>query len=109
MGRKIDAGLHRVGGKRWERFEASSVTVAEFCRREGVSTAAFYRWRKRLRRQSASAEKRTAASLPATRGSGARPQGRSGGFVELAVSSLAVVGLALPTAGRGRNGAGGAG
>jgi len=96
MGRKIDAGLHRVWRKRWERFEASSVTVAEFCRREGVSTAAFYQWRKRLRRQSASAEKRTAASLPATRGSGARPQGRSGGFVELAVSSLAVVELDLP-------------
>lgn len=96
MGRKIDAALHRAWRKRWERFEASSVTVVEFCRREGVSTAAFYQWRKRLTREAASAEKRTAGSPPATRGLETRPHGRSAGFVELTVSSLAVVELDLP-------------
>lgn len=36
------------------RHARSGLTVAEFCQREGVSTAAFYSWRKRLREQAGS-------------------------------------------------------
>lgn len=34
--------------KRLGRYRRSGLTVAGFCEREGVSTAAFYAWRKRL-------------------------------------------------------------
>lgn len=33
---------------RFLRFTAANQTVAEFCRREGVSQASFYQWRKKL-------------------------------------------------------------
>jgi hypothetical protein len=34
--------------ERLRRYASSSFTVAEFCRREGVSVANFYYWRRRL-------------------------------------------------------------
>jgi len=39
---------HAVWVERWERFVAANVSVAEFCRREAVSVASFYAWKKRL-------------------------------------------------------------
>jgi|LakMenEpi13Sep09_1017268.scaffolds.fasta_scaffold16115_2 transposase len=33
---------------RMKRYRASSLTVHEFCRREGVSVPSFYQWRKKL-------------------------------------------------------------
>jgi hypothetical protein len=42
----------RRGEAQWgallKRFDASQSSVEAFCRREAVSTASFYRWRKRL-------------------------------------------------------------
>ena len=40
----------RVKGwqERFTRFHGSGLTAVRFCRQEGVSTAAFYQWRKRL-------------------------------------------------------------
>ncbi|MEZ6128936.1 MAG: hypothetical protein R3C59_09655 [Planctomycetaceae bacterium] len=35
--------------QRLSRFECSELTVAEFCRLEGFSTASFYLWRRKLR------------------------------------------------------------
>lgn len=34
--------------ERLRRFDRSGLTVLEFCEREGVSTASFYAWRRRL-------------------------------------------------------------
>jgi len=34
--------------KRLERYRRSGLVVSRFCRREGISTASFYSWRKRL-------------------------------------------------------------
>jgi len=34
--------------RRMRRFEGAGLTVGRFCEKEGVSTASFYRWRKRL-------------------------------------------------------------
>lgn len=34
--------------RRMARFERSQQSVAEFCRKEGVSAPSFYQWRKRL-------------------------------------------------------------
>jgi hypothetical protein len=36
--------------RRLARFRATGLSVAGFCRREGVSVAAFYQWRKKLGR-----------------------------------------------------------
>ena len=38
--------------ERLERFADAKVSVAEFCRREAVSVASFYAWKKRLPRAS---------------------------------------------------------
>ena len=35
---------------RLERFSLSGLTVAGFCRQEGVSSPSFYNWRKRLKK-----------------------------------------------------------
>lgn len=52
-------GASRSVAAAWERRVAaqgrSRLTVAEFCRREGVSPASFYAWRKRLQQPEAAA------------------------------------------------------
>ena len=48
MGRKRVFGTEAVWRERLVRFRAGGLKVAEFCRREGVSSASFYRWRGRL-------------------------------------------------------------
>jgi hypothetical protein len=52
MSREVDGkGQHRSEGQ-WrlllKRFDASESSVEEFCQREAISTASFYRWRARL-------------------------------------------------------------
>jgi transposase-like protein len=54
MARSINPVLWEQWRKRLQPRESSDGTVAEFCRREGVSQAAFYQWRKKLRTGSAS-------------------------------------------------------
>ena len=48
MGRTRDAKLWELWRGRLLRFESLNQTIAEFCRWEGVSQAAFYLWRKKL-------------------------------------------------------------
>ena len=55
MARSQDARKSREWQGRLKRFEQSRQTVAEFCRVEGVSTASFYAWRKRLAQRSSQA------------------------------------------------------
>jgi hypothetical protein len=49
---QTDFGTARRSRAQWQallgRSARSGLSVAEFCRREGVSTASFYTWRKRL-------------------------------------------------------------
>jgi transposase-like protein len=47
MGRKASQA-ERTWRGRMARFGRGTLTVVEFCRREGVSTPSFYAWRKRL-------------------------------------------------------------
>ena len=49
VARMIDRGLWEQWRVRVRRSESWDGTVEEFCRREGVSHAAFYQWRKKLR------------------------------------------------------------
>jgi len=48
MGRKRVFWTESVWRERLARFRVGDLKVAEFCRREGVSIASFYRWRGRL-------------------------------------------------------------
>jgi transposase-like protein len=52
MVRKLDSSKSALWAERLKRFEASSLTVARFCAEEGYSTAAFYQWRRKLRKSS---------------------------------------------------------
>jgi transposase-like protein len=96
MGRRIDAALHAAWRRRWERFEDSSVTVAEFCRREGVSQANFYQWRKRLTKGATSAEQAATRGTAVAREQAAVAGGGQTPFVELAWAAAAVVEIELP-------------
>ena len=41
--------------KQWEqriqKFQNADMSVSQFCKKEGVSTASFYAWRRRLKKQ----------------------------------------------------------
>ena len=96
MGRRIDAALHAAWRRRWERDEDSSVTVAEFCRREGVSPADFYRWRKRLTPVATLARQTATRVAAAARGCTTVPHSEQAAFVELAWTPAAVIEIELP-------------
>jgi transposase-like protein len=48
MARSVNSEKEAVWRKRLWRFGKSHLTVARFCRSEGVSAPTFYQWRKRL-------------------------------------------------------------
>ncbi len=48
-GRRPDPTTRQRWQQRLHRFRDSGLSVAAFCDREGVSTASFYAWRRRLR------------------------------------------------------------
>ncbi len=86
MGRVSDPKLAASWQKRVERQLRSGLSVQEYCRREGVSPASFYAWKRRLRVSHA-----TAGKPVRRRVSNGRP--RPGGFVQvpLAVNSAVEV------------------
>ena len=49
MGRAADEGVALAWERRIEKQWRSRLSITEFCSREGVSPAAFYAWRRRLR------------------------------------------------------------
>ena len=49
MGRKQNEATKVVWRDRFSRFDGSGTTVKQFCQKEGVSEAAYYQWRKRLK------------------------------------------------------------
>jgi hypothetical protein len=52
-GRRPDPATHRRWQQRLGRFRTSGLTVADFCEREGIATASFYAWRRRLQADTA--------------------------------------------------------
>lgn len=52
MARQPDPQVRAAWTARMKRFRHSSLTVADFCADEGVSVAAFYQWRRKLRSDS---------------------------------------------------------
>jgi hypothetical protein len=55
MSRGPDLARRELWRRRMREFERSAATVADFCDRVGVSTAAFYQWRRKLADGSSSA------------------------------------------------------
>ncbi|HEY1654273.1 MAG TPA: hypothetical protein VGF86_04080 [Candidatus Tumulicola sp.] len=55
MTRRFDVEKRREWVKRFERFRASGLTVAQFCAHEPVSENTFYYWAKRIGRHSTTA------------------------------------------------------
>ncbi len=47
-GRRPDPATRQRWQQRLDRYRKSDLTVASFCKREGISTASFYTWRRRL-------------------------------------------------------------
>ncbi len=56
MAGSLDSRKVREWQRRMTRFEEAQQSVAEFCRKEGVSGPSFYQWRKRLARRARPAE-----------------------------------------------------
>ncbi len=48
MARGPDLARWELWRRRLRDFDRGTATVAEFCRREGVSDASFYQWRRKL-------------------------------------------------------------
>lgn len=96
MGRGIDVARHEEWRRRLERFSGWSGTVAEFCRREGVTQGTFYLWRKRLPGEGALAGAvGSGRHRDAGRARGDAPQGAP--FVELSLTgTAAMVEIELP-------------
>jgi hypothetical protein len=64
MARKIDLALRETWRERIARQRRSGLTVAEFSRQEGVSTASFYHWRQQVGGRSAPRAQRTSHQRP---------------------------------------------
>ena len=56
MGQSASAIRRSQWQQRLQRFTRSQMTVAEFCRREEVSVASFYQWRRKLAETATAAE-----------------------------------------------------
>ena len=91
MGRKLSQAEAAWRG-RMARFRRGTLTVVEFCRREGVSVPNFYQWRKRLEPavQPRSRRERSRGSVPR------KPKHASSLFVPVNVSSSPVAEIEFP-------------
>ena len=96
MGRGIDVARHEAWRRRLKRFSSWSGTVAEFCRREGVTQGTFYLWRRRLPQEGASSGAVGSVLAPEARRSTGDAQ-RVASFVELSLTGrAAMVEIELP-------------
>ena len=63
MGRVADKGVALAWERLIEKQRRSRLSIAEFCSQEGVSSASFYAWRRRLR-EADSARPQSALFVP---------------------------------------------
>ena len=57
MPRRADPATARLWQQRLQRFTQAELSVADFCDREGISTASFYAWKRRLAQLPSPAER----------------------------------------------------
>lgn len=90
MARKANLELREVWRARLKRQRESGLTVAEFCRREGVSSATLFAWKRKLQGESPAASARMSGRRPAQTTSLAARQpalaGSQAAFVQLPLS-----------------------
>jgi len=91
MARHLDQERCEVWRKRIEAQQQGGVTVAELCRREGVSTASFYAWKRKLRKQPFPRPKaRDSTASTARRRSSASATASGATFVQLPLPAVPV-------------------
>ena len=90
MGRKQSSGTETVWRERLARFDRGDWTVAEFCRREGVSNPSFYHWRRRL------GQRHRPARGVEPEASGASAAEVPGRFLPVNVAGLSTAEIELP-------------
>jgi len=73
MARSFDSEKAVAWRGRFRRLKRSRLTVTQFCRQEGVSTASFYRWRGRLAGQQMPTGNAKARRTTPKRGAGRMP------------------------------------
>jgi hypothetical protein len=71
MARQISPKLYDTWRRRVERQRQGSLTVTQFCKREGVSTANFYVWKRRLQDSDGVQVSTTTPGRPVSRQKGA--------------------------------------
>lgn len=49
MARSPNPAVHQRWSRLIERYQQSDLTIADFCDQNGISTASFYQWRRRIR------------------------------------------------------------
>jgi transposase-like protein len=86
--RQQNRSAEAVWRERLARFDKCNLTVAEFCRREGVSDPSFYQWRRRLQSANGKAKQR-----PTSGSSGAS---QSGSFAPVLVTGSAMAEVEFP-------------
>ena len=67
MARQVNQVLWDQWRQRTERQGTSGLSIVAFCRREGVSPAAFHAWKRKLRRSGSSARQPAREAAPARR------------------------------------------
>ena len=86
MGRTVNSDLWAAWRARIARQASSGCTVAEYCRREGISQATYYQWKRRLQTNADSSESssvsRRASSARSADGQGP-DTARTGRFVQV--------------------------
>jgi hypothetical protein len=88
MSREPDLAKRAAWRLRLREFDRGNATVTEFCRRVGVSVAAFYQWRQKLR----------PAVVPSTASRGRAVKGLS--FLPVEITGGASVEVLLPSGAR---------
>ena len=96
MAREMDQKSRETWRKLLEQKQRSGLTVVEFCQREGVSTAAYYTWRRKLhgqrsRRtpQAAVVRRKDASTRRKRKAPGSHP---SGAFVQVPLPAASASG-----------------
>ena len=87
MARKLNSELRKVWRQRIDRQRPSGLTVAEFCRREGVPQGTFYLWKRKLQGKPRSKSKRPARRQPAPAVRPVPQASSQASFVQLPLSS----------------------
>jgi transposase len=64
MPRSADPSRRKLWLARMQRHSQCDLTVAQFCRREGVSVPSFYHWKKKLAVAAQSSQQATAKFIP---------------------------------------------